>query len=612
MGNSFNPVAQLNRSQNNNGKWMRVLGTTFAEAQIIKGLTVKSLLGYNFGIWNGRNYTIPSYETAEPNKVSGFSQNTNYNIFWNWTNTIAYNVTIAGAHRINAVIGTEAYKSTYQEFGASRSQYFNLSPDYMYLSSGEINKDNYGNGSANSMFSQFGRLDYDYKGRYYIEGTVRRDGSSRFGANKRYGVFPAGSVAWVISQEGFMASTSTWLNQLKLRAGYGTAGNDRIGNYNGFSTFATNNYTAAYDLTGSTGSAISGFIPNTKGSNTVTWETTKTFNVGLDAWLLNNTLSLTLDVWNRKTTGMLYQLSVPEVLGLASPPFVNIGDMKNTGFDLQIGYNNTLMDGKFTYRIAVTGSHYKNELVKLSNTASEIIYYNQRQVDYSAATIGHAFPEFYGYKVDHIFQSDADAQAWPVAFGGNYNQPGHFAFVNVNGDTAISAADRTFIGSPHPKFTGGLSLDFGYAGFDLNVFFYGSYGNKMINYVARWIDYGQFDGGLSKDALYNSWTPTNTGARLPMLDQDAISQYNSTAFVEDGSFLRLKNLTLGYTLPKSLLNKIKVQNLRVYFQATNLFTLTKYKGLDPELNSSGMGLGIDQGAWPTPRAITFGLTIGIQ
>ena len=134
----------------------------------------------------------------------------------------------------------------------------------------------------------------------------------------------------------------------------------------------------------------------------------------------------------------------------------------------------------------------------------------------------------------------------------------------------------------------------------------------MINYVARWIDYGQFDGGLSKDALYNSWTPTNTGARLPMLDQDAISQYNSTAFVEDGSFLRLKNLTLGYTLPKSLLNKIKVQNLRVYFQATNLFTLTKYKGLDPELNSSGMGLGIDQGAWPTPRAITFGLTIGIQ
>jgi hypothetical protein len=314
---------------------------------------------------------------------------------------------------------------------------------------------------------------------------------------------------------------------------------------------------------------------------------------------------------------MLYRLSVPEVLGLAQPPYVNIGDMKNTGFDIQLGYNNTALNGKLTYAITITGSHYKNKIVKLSNNPDEILYYAQRQVDYSATTVGHAFPEFYGYKVEGIFQNWADTTGYPHAFGNFYNMPGHFKFADVNGDSVITTADRTFIGSPHPKFTGGLNIDLGYAGFDLNLFFYGSFGNKMINYVARWIDYGQFNGGLSKDVLYDSWTPTNTGARLPMFDQSSISQYNSTAFVEDGSFVRLKNLRLGYTLPQSILGKIKIQTIRLYFQVTNLFTITKYRGLDPEYNSGGdnmndgMNLGIDQGSWPTPREISFGITIGI-
>ncbi|TSA33353.1 MAG: TonB-dependent receptor [Porphyromonadaceae bacterium] len=609
MGNAGNPVAQLNRAQNNDGKWMRALGTSFAEATIIKGLSIKTLLGYNVGIWNYKGYTLPTYEASEPNKVPGMNQNTNYSIFWNWVNTINYNVTIGGDHKLSVVVGTEAFKNTYQEFGASRSQYFNLSPNYMYLSSGELNKDNYGYGSANSMFSQFGRVNYDLAGKYYVEATVRRDGSSRFGANKRYGVFPAASAAWVISKEGFMSSTSNWLNLLKLRAGYGTAGNDRIGDYNGFSTFSTNGYTAAYNFTGSNTSAIAGFEPSTKGSNNVSWETTRTLNFGLDSRLLNNTLSLTLEVWTRSTTDMLYRLSVPEVMGLAQPPYVNIGDMKNTGFDIQVGYNNSALDGKFTYAVTLIGSHYKNELVKLSDNEKEIIYFNTRQVDYSAATIGHPFPEFYGYKVKGIFQTNAQAAA--AAPFDSYNKPGHFEFEDLNGDGVITPADRTFIGSPHPKFTGGLNIDLGYSGFDLNIFFYGSYGNKIINYVSRWIDYGQFNGGLSKDVLYDSWTSTNTTARLPMFDQDSHSQYNSTAFVEDGSFLRLKNLRLGYTLPQSVLSKIKVQSMRLYLQTTNLFTITKYRGLDPELDASGMGMGIDQGAWPTPREIIIGLTLGL-
>jgi hypothetical protein len=306
---------------------------------------------------------------------------------------------------------------------------------------------------------------------------------------------------------------------------------------------------------------------------------------------------------------MLYRLAVPEVNGLAQPPYVNIGDMKNDGFDFQFGYNNTALGGDLTYGITFTGSHYKNELIKLSNNPKEIIYWNTRQVDYSAATIGHAFPEFYGYEVLGIFQTQEEADA--AAPFDSYNAPGHFQFADTNSDGVITPADRTFIGSPHPKFTSGLNIDLAYGGFDLNMFFYGSYGNKMINYVSRWIDYGQFNGGLSKDALYDSWTSTNTTARLPMFDQDSHSQYNSTAFVEDGSYLRMKNLRLGYNLPKSFLDKINTQSIRLYVQATNLFTITKYKGLDPELDSSGMGMGIDQGAWPTPREISFGITLGI-
>jgi len=610
MGNSGNPVAQLYRARNNNGKALRALGNIFAEATILKGLSFKSLLGYNVSQWNCKGYTLPSYEHSEPNKINGMNVNSNYSIFWNWTNTLNYNTTIADIHKINVIAGTESNKNIYQWMNASRSQYFSEEPDYMQLGVGEINKNNDGSGSATTMFSQFGRVNYDLKGKYLFEATVRRDGSSKFGKNTRYGVFPSANVGWVISQESFMASTSTWLDFLKFRVGYGTSGNDRIGDYNMYSTFASNNYMAAYSLDGSNTSATAGFQPSTTGSDDVSWETTKTLNVGVDATLLNNKLSLGLEVWTRTTTDMLYRLAVPEVMGLATPPFVNIGEMKNNGFDLEVGYRDALMDGKFTYGVSLTASHYKNEMVKFSDKVADKLYYGERQVDYSAATTGHAFPEFYGYIVEGIYQTAAEAAAGPQL--DTYNAAGHFKFKDINGDGKISPSDdRTFIGSPHPDLTGGLNIDLGYAGFDLNMFWYGSYGNDMINYVSRWIDYGMFNGGLSKDALYNSWTPTNTGARLPILDQASHSQDASTAFIEDGSFLRLKSLRLGYTLPQTVASKVKLQSVRLYVQATNLLTFTKYSGLDPELNSSGMSMGVDRGALPTPRQVMVGISIGL-
>ena len=609
-GNAANPVAQLADAQNNDGKYLRVLGNIYGEATIMKGLTFKSLFGYNVGQWNAKNYTMPTYENAEPNKVAGLSVESNYTILWNWANTVNYSTTFNEIHKLNVVLGTEAVSNQYQWMTAGRSQYFSLTPSYMQLGSGELAKVNDGSGSEWALFSQFGRANYDLKGKYFIEGTFRRDGSSRFGSANRYGIFPAGSAAWEISKESFMAGSKKWLDMLKIRGGWGKSGNDQIGEYNMYSTYGTNGYTAAYNLNGTTGSAVAGFEPSTKGNPDVSWETTQTFDLGANATMFDRKLTASLAVWQRNTSDMLYRLSVPQTMGIATPPFVNIGKMKNTGIDIEVGYHNTLMGGKLTYAVNATWSHYKNEVVSLSNNLKEVVGYSLRQVEYTRATTGQAYPMFYGYIVDGIIQTAAEAKAAPQFDA--YTTVGHFKYRDLNGDGLITPdKDRTYIGDPHPKFTGGLNIDLGYSNFDLNMFFYGSYGNDMINYVSRWIDYGQFVGGLSKDALYNTWTTTNTGAKFPMLDGAAHSQEASTAFIEDGSFLRLKTLRLGYTVPQKTLDKVKVKSLRLYVQATNLFTITKYKGLDPELDSSGMSMGVDQGSWPTARQITFGVTLGL-
>ncbi len=630
MGNTQNPVAMLYRARNNNGKWVRILGSSFAEITFTEGLTLKSLFGYNFGQWNYMGYLIPNPEHSEPNMVNGLDVNSNYSLQWNWSNTLNFNKTFADIHRFNIVLGTEAIDNRYQSLNASRRNYFSMDPDYMQLDSGESNKENSGNGSEWSLFSIFGRINYDLMGKYFFEVTARRDGSSRFSEANRYGTFPAASAAWALSQENFMAGTRSWVDLLKLRVGWGVSGNDRIGNYNSYTTYRTDSYRSSYALDGSNTGAISGFMPGTLGNKDVTWETTETVDVGLDGTLLDNKLTFSIDLWQRNTSDMLYRLQIPQVMGDATPPFVNIAEMKNTGFDFELGYANSVMDGKFTYSAKLTLSHYKNEITKLSEDVEEYISgANERQKEYTRATVGTSFPEFYGYEVVGIFQDQAEADSWPTAIGeeGTYNQPGHFKYkdqltVDTDGDGVpdatdgvINAEDRTYIGNPHPDLTGGLNIDLGYANFDLNLFFYGSYGNDVTNYVTRWIDYGMFNGGLSKDALYNSWgspyLDNNANAKLPILDFDDTSQEPSSAFIEDGSYLRLKSVRLGYTIPKNILQRAQIKSLRVYAQVTNLFTLTNYSGLDPEINASGTYMGMDLGAWPTPRQIMFGVNLGL-
>jgi len=621
MGNSANPLAMLYRAKDNNGKWVRILGNAYAELTPIEGLTVRTLLGYNWGQWNGKSHIIPNYEHSEPNKINGLDVSSNFSLQWNWTNTVNYSRQIMEGHRLNVILGTEAVENYYRYLNASRRNYFSQDPNYMQLNSGESNKENSGNTSEWALFSQFGRLNYDINNKYYIEATVRRDGTSRTAPGKNYGVFPAASLAWAISEESFMAGTGNWLDMLKLRLGWGQTGNDQMGLYNSYTTFRSDPYKSSYAIGGSNTSAVSGFMPSALGNPDVQWEATTTYNLGLDGRFLDNRLRFALDIWQRFTTDMLFVKPIPHTAGVVSAPSVNIAEMENRGFDLELGYNGQTSDGKLTYNLTATVSRYQNEIVDLTGDPDLLLDGNsQRQKVYTRFGVGTAYPEFYGYIVDGIFQTDAEAQAHPQYGNTSYNEAGHFKFRDVSGpdgepDGKITADDRTFIGSPHPDFVGGLNVDLTYGNFDLNMFFYGSYGNEVVNYVTRWVDYGMFNGGLSKKALYETWgsphLDNNENATLPMLDQDAISQEPSTAFLEDGSYLRLKNLRLGYTVPANVLERAQIKRLGLYVQVSNLFTLTKYSGLDPEINLSGNAMGLDLGAWPTPRQIMFGVNLGL-
>jgi len=611
-GGWANPLAKLYRAKDDFRKDLRGIGNGYAEIQFIEGLTFKSLFGFDYRNFDGRNIVRKAPEESHGAIVDALTMSSNYNIQYNWVNTLNYTKAF-GSHTVNVLLGTEALSSTYFTMNASRSTFASDNVLYMYLNAGETDVNNSGIGSEARTDSYFGRLNYDYKSKYLLEFTFRRDGSSQFGVNNRWGNFPAASVGWRISDERFMAGIS-WINNLKLRAGYGISGNDELGGYyNGYSIYNVSIGTSFYSIHGDPHKPVAGFYQSTRGNPDAKWETTATMNIGLDVAALNNTFTATLDVWQRDTKDMLFPLSIPTVAGDAKAPSVNIGDMNNKGFDLNINYLNNTLNGDLTYGLGLTLSHYKNKIIKISNNAAEFISGGDyREVKYTRATAGTAFPEFYGLIVDGIFQTQEEADAHPQAYG-TYNKPGHYIYRDVNNDGVVNDYDRTYIGSPHPKFTAGFNMDIGYKAFNLNAFFYSSYGNKVVSYVSRWVEFGMFGVNSTKDRLYRSWgspyLEDNADAILPIADDDIVTQYPSTAFIEDGSFLRLKTLQLSYTLPENICKKLSMEKLVVYVQSTNLFTLTKYRGLDPEINKAGIDLGIDAGQWPTARQILFGIKL---
>lgn len=611
--NGDNPLALLYRSKDNTTKQISGVGNLYAQVKIFDGLVFKSLAGFNVNYSNGRYIGRKSPEAQEPSLIDKLSQSSSESYQWNFTNTLDYKM-IIGNHSLNFLLGTEAISNSYRSFGASRSTFYSDSNDYMELNAGQEDKNNFGYSGANSTASYFARVNYDYKSKYLLELTVRRDGSSRFGLNNQWSNFPAASVGWLISEEGFLSGLKDKGNSLKLRGGYGISGNDQIGDYNSYSTYATNVYASNYALDGSYNSSIPGFFAERIGNINAKWESTSTADVGFDLGLFRSKLNLSVDVWERKTTDMLYAKAIPMVAGASAPPAVNIGDMNNKGFDLSLNYSNKALNGELTYNLGLTLSRYKNKIKAISDNPDEFISGTEfRYQTYTRAQAGTAFPEFYGLIVDGIFQTQAEADAYPQEFGGGYNSPGHFKFRDVNNDGIIDDNDRTFIGSPHPRFTSGFNIDVNYKAFSLNAFFYASCGNKIYDYTRRWIDYGMMGSNFSEDALYKSWgspyLENNADATLPMVDTNDISQYSSTAFLQDGSYLRMKTLQLSYSLPKKICDRLTMSKLQVYIQGTNLFTITKFKGWDPENVTTGIDKGVQTGQWPTTKMVMLGVKL---
>jgi TonB-linked SusC/RagA family outer membrane protein len=562
-GNGDNPVAVLYRNRDDYGKNLRGIGNAYAEVQIVKGLNFKSLFGFDYITYNGKNLTRQNPEYQEATTTDAVSMSHNNTLQWNWANTLNFSKVFADLHTLNILVGSEAVSSMYNYTSAARSSYFSDDVDYMYLDGGQGNQTNSGSSSETITASYFGRLNYDFKGKYLLEATFRRDGSSRFGANYRWGNFPAVSVGWRISEEGFMEGTKDIIDNLKVRGGYGISGNDEIGNYNSYAIYSSHINYSYYGIVGNPNSSTAGFYASRIGNPNAKWETTSTMNIGLDIAVLKNTLSATFDVWQRKTNDMLFPVAIPYVSGNATAPSVNIGDMNNKGFDLSINYANNALSRDLTFDFGLTLSHYKNEVIKISDNEEEFINGGDyRQMFYTRATKGTAFPEFYGLIVDGIFQTQAEADEHPKEYG-TYNMPGHFKYRDINNDGVVNDNDRTYIGSPHPKFTAGLNMNIGYKAFNISAFLYSSYGNKIANYVKRWIDYTQFTGNRTTDRLYKSWgspyLDNNEDAVLPLADEVITSQYPSTAFLEDGSFLRLKTLQLSYSLPANISQRLTLK-----------------------------------------------------
>ena len=635
-GNGGRAQSALASIENARGDWsrnFRMQAAAFMEIKDpwIKGLSLKTQFAASLnGAWSTTFGEKTIAWNKEGTNYTSFSESGSWSFNWQWTNTASYKTTIADNHDLTVMIGTEALKNGIgRNLSAARNNYiFPADPNTWVIDNGDsaTQTNSGGQGGINTMFGMFARADYSYKGKYLVTATFRRDASSRFAAKHRWGNFPSVSLGWRLSDESFLASAhDNWLDDLKLRAGYGTTGNSNIGNYNYANQYG-NGTQFLYNVSGGNSGAAVGFGSTYIGDTEARWETVEMFNVGADLTAFRNRLSANVDFYVKNTSDMLVPASWTILAGTASKPNVNMGDMKNTGVDFQIGWRDKV--GNFSYNISANASWYKNEVVKLG---AGDLYTSTRISNMQITTEGQPIGMFYGYTTDGIYTSVDDVINYgKVPYGvsdavnpktGNLiwhedaiNQVGHFRFKDMNGDGKITADDRSMIGNPHPDLTGGVNLGFGYKNWDLSTYLYYSIGNDLYAHYELYTNWGQLANVFTYERVERGWHPVNNpNGTLPMFvrgDTHAETNESHTNYIQDGSYLRMQTLTLGYTLPKKWLNKIKMSRIRFYAQLSNVFTLTGYEGLDPEVyQGSDRSRGIDYGSYGMPRQYLFGVNI---
>ena len=581
----------------NTTKGYNILGNIFAEITPVKHLVFKTTGGLDFKYWDNRSFS-PKYNWKPiPNPLSNLYQDANKSTTLLWDNTLTYTNTFAQKHFLNVMVGTSAQNNVYSKINASVSNF--LSDQQNQLSKGLENPTVGGTMNDWAILSFIGRLNYTYADKYLLTATVRRDGSSRFSKENRWGTFPSFSLAWRASNESFFPKND-YVNDVKLRVGYGMTGNQGgIDNYAYFTKLRTGQYVFNNNL-------VSTLYPHVMPNPNVKWETVEQFNGGIDLALLKNRLNLTFDAYIKNTSDMLVPMAVSVSSGYSdiAVPSINAGKVENKGVELTVSSVN-VNKKDFQWNTDVNVSFNRNKIVKMNDGVPLFTGFEAFLTKLQILSEGHPVNAFYGYVMNGLFQNQSEVDNYATQVE-NGTAPGDVKFRDLNNDGVINAEDRTYIGNPFPEWTFSMNNNFNYKNIDLQIFLQGVAGNDIYNANRIWQE-GMSVPQNQIAKVKDRWTGEGTSNSIPRAIYGDPNQNarHSTRFVEDGSYLRIKNVTLGYTLPKEVTQKFHTDMLRIYLSCQNLYTFTKYSGMDPEVGTGG----VDGGTYPVTRTVSFGLNV---
>lgn len=593
-------------------KLLKAFATVYADVKLPGNLRYRFNYGADMSFGTNTAFA-PIYNDGYSGRTSAtITDNRSTNISQIFTNQLTFDKTF-GKHELNLLAVAENQKSTFTNLNGSGTRPNNDLDVIQGVSNPSVNSARY----VTDLISYVGRINYEYAGKYLLSASIRRDGSSLFAPGNKWGNFPSASIGWRINQEGFMKSL-TQFSELKLRASYGKTGFNGIGNYAWQSLVNADATAYPFGAANGLGSYFNGL-----GNTELKWETTDMVNLGIDGGLFNNRITFSAEVYNRNTNGLILAVPIPNSIGYSNAPVANIGSMKNWGYEFQAGYNYAKGDfrGNASANVGIT----RNRVLSLATPTASI--YAGQDADYGGyditkTEVGQPVQSFYGYQVDGIFQSQAEINAANAIDGNDKTPylanaaPGDIKFKDLNGDGKIDANDRTYLGSYIPKFNYGANFSGTYKNFDFTLYLQGVQGNKIYN-GTKVVTQGQLRLFNAGPAVLNAWTPTNTNTNVPRSISGDPNNNSRTSdrFIEDGSYMRIKNLTIGYSIPVKTLGSLTnnvVSKVRVYVSSQNLLTITKYTGYDPEVGSRNGTLlrnGIDYANFPQARTILAGLQL---
>jgi TonB-linked SusC/RagA family outer membrane protein len=621
LSQAVNPISSAFRNRNDWSGTFSAFGNIFAEVVFLNDFTLRTSYGIDYSGGNSWNVTQKTYENAENTSVSSLSRSMSSSLNWTWTNTLTYNKQI-GQNTIKVLLATEAINNYSDNVTAAREDYDLIDdPNFVTLTSGLGVQSNSGSFSRTALSSMFSKLDYSYAEKYLLNATIRRDGSSKFGPNYRYGLFPSVGVGWRISEENFLKDV-TWLTDLKLRASWGIIGNQNgLSATNQYTQYVKNNMAGGYAIT-SGNNVASGYYVSTIGNPDARWEKNITTNVGFDASVFQGKLNVSFEYFKKVTDDLLVTNQAPQTGSNATQPSVNVGMMTNRGIDFSVMNRGEIVKG-LTYTASVNFSMYRNVVDRVLDSDDSFL---QGASQASMGTItrteaGKPISYIWTYELDGFFDTQDEVDQYVSEGYSTIFSPavGRWKVKDQNDDKIINELDKVMTGSPHPDFQVGFNMSLEYRNFDFGGFVFWNQGGEIFNVSRLDVDFNRFTYNRSDRMLNQSWTEgaDNSNALLPKIDvsDTETAQQATDYFVEDATYIRLKNLSLGYTLPAALTNKLNIGKLRIYVQAQNLLTIKggdkPFSGLDPEAALSGtdIAMGVVGSQSPTPKQFVGGINL---